>query len=230
VNGTDVKDLLVQTSLGSTIAGRITFDGTRAPAARNFELSAVPADADLAPLDGNFARADIHNDWTFEMAGISGPRRLRLLRAPRGWGLKQIVIDGVDVTDTPLPFGSKSQSLSDVEVVLTDRITEIAGTVFDDRGRSVADARVVAFAADRDLWYDRSRFAKIAASDANGAFSIRDLPPGAYFVAAVDRRRASEDNGEWLDPDLLDSLTPGAARITLSEGQSISASPTLRAR
>ena len=180
----------------------------------NFELSAVPADADLAPLDGNFARADIHNDWTFEMAGISGPRRLRLLRAPRGWGLKQIVIDGVDVTDAPLPFGSKSQSLSDVEVVLTDRITEIAGTVFDDRGRPVANARVVAFAA----------------SDANGAFSIRDLPPGPYFVAAVDRRRASEDNGEWLDPDLLDSLTPGAARITLSEGQSISANPTLRAR
>jgi hypothetical protein len=144
--------------------------------------------------------------------------------------LKQVLANGVDVTDTPLPFGSKSQSLSDVEVVLTDRITEIAGTVTDDRGRSVADARVVAFAADRDLWYDRSRFAKIAPSDANGAFSIRDLPPGVYFVAAVDRRRASEENGEWLDPDLLDSLTPGAARITLSEGQRISANPTLRAR
>ncbi len=27
VNGTDVKDLLVQTSPGSTITGRITFDG-----------------------------------------------------------------------------------------------------------------------------------------------------------------------------------------------------------
>jgi hypothetical protein len=230
VNGTDVKDLLVQTSPGSTITGRVTFDGARSSSVRNLELSAVPADADLAPLDGNFARADIRNDWTFEMSGISGPRRLRLLRAPRGWGLKQILANGVDVTDTPLPFGSKSQSLSDVEVVLTDRITEIAGTVADDRGRSAADARVVAFAADRDLWYDRSRFAKIAAPDANGAFSIRDLPPGVYFVAAVDRRRASEENGEWLDPDLLDSLTPGAARITLSEGQSISANPTLRTR
>jgi hypothetical protein len=230
VNGTDVKDLLMQTSPGSTITGRVTFDGAGSSSVRNLELSAVPADADLAPLDGNFARADIRNDWTFEMSGISGPRRLRLLRAPRGWGLKQILANGVDVTDTPLPFGSKSQSLSDVEVVLTDRITEIAGTVTDDRGRSAADARVVAFAADRDLWYDRSRFAKIAASDANGAFSIRDLPPGVYFVAAVDRRRASEENGEWLDPDLLDSLTPGAARITLSEGQSISANPTLRTR
>jgi Carboxypeptidase regulatory-like domain len=230
VNGTDVKDLLVQTSPGSTITGRITFDGPGPPALRNFDVSAVPSDADLAPLDGNFARADIHDDWTFEMSGISGPRRLRLLRAPRGWGLKQILVAGVDMTDTPLPFGSRSQSLSDVEVVLTDRITEITGTVTNDRGRAVADARVVAFASDPDLWYDRSRFLKITASDANGAFSIRDLPPGVYFVAGVDRRQASEENGEWLDPDLLDSLTTGAARITLSEGQSISANPTLRAR
>jgi protocatechuate 3,4-dioxygenase beta subunit len=227
VNGSDVKGLLVQTSVGSTVSGRITFDGSRLPASRNFELSAVPSDPDLAPLDGNFARADIRADWTFEMSGISGPRRLRLVQAPRGWGLKRILVDGVDATDTPLSFGSKSQSLSDVEVVLTESVTEITGTVTDDRGRSVSDARVVAFAADQDLWYDRSRYVKMAPSDANGSFVIRDLPPGVYFVAAVDRRRASEDNGEWLNPDVLDSLTPGAGRITLSEGQKSSVSPKL---
>jgi hypothetical protein len=49
-------------------------------------------------------------------------------------------------------------------------------------------------------------------------------------VSAVDRRQASEENGEWLNPDLLDSLTPGAARITLSEGESLSTNPTLRTR
>jgi hypothetical protein len=230
VNGTDVEGLFVQTSPGSTISGRLTFDGSRAPESRNLELSAVPTDADLAPLDGNFARAEIRSDWTFELSGISGPRRLRLLRAPRGWGLKQILVNGVDATDTPLPFGSKSQSLADVEVVLTDRITEIAGTVTDDRGRPAADARVVAFPLDRDLWYDRSRFVKIVASDASGVFTIRDLPPGVYFVSAADRRQTNGDEGRWLDPDLLDALTPGAVRITLSEGQSISANPTLRTR
>jgi hypothetical protein len=228
VNGTDVEGLFVQTSPGSTISGRLTFDGSQTPASRNLELSAVPADADLAPFDGNLARADIHNDWTFEMSGISGPRRLRLLRAPRGWGLKQILVNGVDATDTLLQFGSKSQSLTDVEVVLTDRMTEIAGTVADGRGRAVADARVVAFALDRDLWYERSRFVKIAASDASGAFTIRDLPSGAYFVSATDRRQTNGDEGQWQDPELLDSLTPGAARITLSEGQRISVNPTFR--
>jgi hypothetical protein len=230
VNGADVKDLLVQTSPGSTITGRVTCDSARAPSSRNLELSAVPADADLAPLDGNLARADIRNDWTFEMSGISGPRRLRLLRAPRGWGLKQVLAGGVDVTDAVLLFGAKSQSLSDVEVVLTDRITEIAGTVTDERGRAVADARVMAFAVDRNLWYDRSRFLKNAVSDATGGFSVADLPPGDYFVAAVSRRQLDGDDGALLDPDLLDSLTHAAARVTLSEGQHISANPTVTGR
>ena len=230
VNGVNVGGLVVQTSPGSVISGRLTFDGARAPGSRNIDLSPVPTDVDLAPLDGNLARAEIHNDWTFEMSGISGSRRLQLLRAPRGWGLKRILANGVDITDAPLMFGARNQSLADVEVVLTENITEIAGTASDDRGRAVAGARVIVFSGDRDLWYDRSRFVKIATSDASAAFVVRDLPPGTYFVTAVDRQRASEENGEWLNPELLESLTPGAASVTLTEGQKLSVNARLAGR
>jgi hypothetical protein len=51
-----------ETSPGSTITGRITFDGTRAPAARNLSYVRGPIGRRLMPLDGNLARADIHND------------------------------------------------------------------------------------------------------------------------------------------------------------------------
>ena len=230
VSGSDVKGLVVQTSAGSTITGRIAFDDPEAPTSRNMTLSAIPSEPDLAPLDGNFARANVRDDWSFEMSGISGSRRLRLLQAPRGWGLERILVNGVDATDTPLSFGAANQSLTDVEVVLTRRVTEVGGRIADDRGKPVADARVVVFAADSDLWYDRSRFLKMSPSDAEGAFVVRDSPPGDYFVAAVDRRRASEDNGEWMNPELLDLLTPGASRITLAEGQSVSVSPRLTGR
>ena len=153
VSGSDVKGLVVQTSAGSTITGRITFDDPEVPTSRNITLSAIPSEPDLAPLDGNFARADVRGDWSFEMSGISGPRRLRLLQAPRGWGLERILVNGVDATDTPLSFGAANQSLTDVEVVLTRRVTEVGGRIADDRGKPVADARVVVFAADSDLWY-----------------------------------------------------------------------------
>jgi hypothetical protein len=227
VNGTPIRGLTVQTSPGSMVSGRLSFDGAALPTSRNIVVTALPADADLAPLDANFARADIHDDGTFEMAGISGPRRLRLLQAPRGWGLARILVNGIDVTDAPLPFGAKNQSLADVEVVLTDRVTEVTGTVTDDRSRPVPDARVLVFATDRDLWYDRSRFVKITGSARDGRFTVRDLPPGSYYVAAVDRGRASEDNGEWMNPELLDTLIAGAPRMTLSEGQKASVSPKL---
>jgi protocatechuate 3,4-dioxygenase beta subunit len=227
VNGSPIRGLTVETSPGSTISGRLSFDGAALPTSRNIVLTALPADADLAPLDANFARADIHDDWTFEMSGISGPRRLRLLQAPRGWGLARVLVNGIDVTDMPLPFGARNQSLTDVEVVLTDRVSEITGTVTDGRSRPVPDARVLVFATDRDLWYDRSRFVKITGSAADGRFTVRDLPPGSYYVVAIDRRRASEDNGEWMNPELLDSLTAGATRMTLSEGQKASVSPKL---
>ena len=35
------------------------------------------------------------------MAGIIGPRRLQLLHAPSEWALKEILINGIAVTDRP---------------------------------------------------------------------------------------------------------------------------------
>ena len=60
----------------------------------------------------------------------------------------------------------------------------------------------------------------------NGVFSVRGLPDGEYFVAAVDRLQPDE----WQDPDFLESILPSAKRVTLSEGQTLSVSPNLIAR
>jgi hypothetical protein len=162
------------------------------------------------------------------MSGISGPRRLRLLQAPRA-GAGTNPGERRDATDTPLSFGAANQSLTDVEVVLTSRVTEVAGRIADDRGKPVADARVVVF-PPIPISGTTGPLPEDVGVDAEGAFVVRDLPPGDYFVAAVDRRRASEDNGEWMNPELLDSLTPGASRITLAEGQKVSMSPRLTGR
>jgi len=37
--------------------------------------------------------------------------------------------------DLPLSFGGKDQSLSNVEVVLTNRVTQLSGAVADDHAR-----------------------------------------------------------------------------------------------
>jgi hypothetical protein len=51
-----------------------------------------------------------------------------------------ITAGGAEITDMAFVFGAATQSLSNVEVVLTNRLTGIAGTVTDDRDQPVADA------------------------------------------------------------------------------------------
>ena len=220
MNGVDITGVVVRMSAGSTIAGRVTFEGGAPPKPGRFELSPVPVDFDLdLPCGDSDARADVHDDWTFDMRGANGPRRLRLIETPAGWMLKSILANGIDVTDTPLMFGTNDQSLRDVEVVLTNHVTEIAGSVTDDRGRASSDYVVVAFAADRTLWYQQSRFLRTRLPERDATFALRGLPPGQYYVAAIDRGRGIDVAGELENPEFLESLIAQATRITLTEDQ-----------
>ena len=222
VDGTDINDLVVRTSTGSTVTGRITFDGDAAGLQpRDIGVSPRPVDFDLSPIIGSGYRALVHDDWTFEMAGLSGPRRFALSALP-GWSLKEVRVNGRDITDSPMPFGTKDDSLSGVEVVMTDRGAGIAGTVSGARNQPVADYTVVVAAADRQRWYAQSRFMAFARPGPDGGFVVRGLPPAEYFVMAVDRMQGNEGSGEWQDPMFLDLMAPRATRVTVAEGQRLS--------
>jgi hypothetical protein len=224
VNDSNVTGLVVRMSTGSTISGRFTLEGASPITPAEIDLSPIPVDADLSPLLGNPpADADIKTDWTFEMAGISGPRRLTLMRAPSGWTLKRVLMDGIDVTDTSIPFGRPDQSIKDVEVVLTDRGGAVSGSLTDSRGRLLTDYTVVVFATDRERWFLESRFLKHSTPGRDGVFEVRGLPGGDYFVAAVDQLQMEE----WRDPDFLESIVSGATRVTLGDGQRLSVTPKL---
>jgi hypothetical protein len=219
VNGTDITGLILRTSAGSSIKGRVSFDAfnnTRLPAPSAIELAPMPIDYDLAPA--NVASAEVHADWSFEVAGINGPRRLQLLRAPAGWALKEIRVRGSEMTDRAIQFGRSDQSLTDVEVVLTDRAAELAGTVVDDRRQVVPRAQVMVFSTDRARWYAASRFMRRTVAGADGAFSAAGLPFGSYYALALARLPFATDE-EWQDPAFLESLIRQATSVTIGEGQ-----------
>jgi hypothetical protein len=220
VAGVDVGDVVVRMSAGSSVAGRITFEGGPPPSASEIELSPTVSDMDFVSLvDNPVARAEIRDDWSFEMHGLNGPRRLTVTRAPDGWMLARVLLHGADITDAAVPFGLPSQSASDVEVVLTNRVTEIAGAVVDERGRPRPDASLVAFATRRSLWYRGSRFVRLTNAASNGAFAIRALPPGDYLVAVIDARDAADAEGVLDNPDFLQRLASDATRVSLADGQ-----------
>jgi protocatechuate 3,4-dioxygenase beta subunit len=230
VAGTDVSDLRLQTSIGSRIEGRIVFEGTGSADPTGVTLMTMPSDFDRAPLAGPTGRATGRPDGTFALEGLIGPRRLRLMRAPPSWRLKAIRANGRDITDEPLSFGTKDESLADVEVVLTNSESGVTGRVADARGQVVTDYTVVAFATSADRWYQGSRFLGFTRPKMDGAFEIAGLPPGQYYVAAVDRLQGTAGFGEWQDPVFLESIAPRAARVTVTDGQLTAVTPRLIVR
>jgi hypothetical protein len=228
VNGTNVDGLTLQMSSGSTVSGRVSFDGPGEPPHDELEIQPWPVDIDRSPInEGAIARGEVGADWTFQMKGLNGPRRLRLNDPPKGWMLKAILVNGVDVTDTPLPFGTKDQSLDNVDVVLTSRVTGISGTVADTAGRARRDYTVVVFGRDRETWYQASRFLARATPAPDGSFAVDGLPPGDYFAVAADWLQGTDAYGEWQDPAVLESLVSRATTLSLAEGQRVSVALTL---
>jgi hypothetical protein len=134
------------------------------------------------------------------------------------WALKEVRVRGVDMSDRPIMFGRRDQSLTDVEVVLTDRLTELAGTVIDDRRRLVGRSPVIVFSTDRAQWYAASRFMSRTFGDANGSFVVKGLPFGSYYAVAMTRLPFSSDE-DWQDPTFLESIIPRASSVVIGEAQ-----------
>ena len=226
VNGRNVGDLMLRASPGSTISGHVVFDGD-GPAPSYRQLTVVPdrADLDRTPNNGSIAKAEVRADLSFEVTGVHGPRRIGTNRIVSGWGLKSVIANGVDVTDRPIDFGTASQSLSDVQVILTNRLTEIMATAQNSRGEPTRDFTLLVFPGDRERWYAGSRYFKRAAPEPAGYATVRGLPAGEYLVVALSNAAVLKDSFDaWQDPDFLESLIQRATRATLTEGGKLSIS------
>jgi hypothetical protein len=133
--------------------------------------------------------------------------------APRGWSMKSVYLDGRDVTD--MPFEVKSEHVTGLNVIFTDKISSLMGTVRDARGKAVADITVIAFPADERLWLPQSRQIATARTDTTGGYRLAAIPPGDYLVVAMD----VVEQGEWFDPTFLDQVKGRATKVRVAEGE-----------
>jgi hypothetical protein len=108
--------------------------------------------------------------------------------------------------------------LGDVEVVLTDRVNEVAGRVTDEDMKSAPGSSVLVFATDPDRWYPASRFLRTALAGSDATFSLTGLPFGSYYAVAV-LSLPSDGDQAWQDPQFLTSLIPRASAVTLGDAQ-----------
>jgi hypothetical protein len=156
--------------------------------------------------------------WTFDLPRVTGPTRLRLSAVPPGVWLKSAYAGGIDMAESPMAFMSARDSRDDLVVVISGTAGSITGTV--DVG-----AQVVAFSTNRERWTIGSAFVQSIYADTAGRFALTSLPPGEYFVAAIDSIRDELQRPEADRAQLLESLTSGARRVTVREKQTVTVSP-----
>jgi len=218
----DIDGLSIVTTTGITVPGRVVFQGanTQMVTVRNIQITTAPTGTGsliMAAAGRALGVGRVNNDGTFELRGLSGPQLVRAGGLPVGWAVKDISLDGVDITDAPFDF-RPGMTPGGLVVTLTDRVTEISGTVRDSRGQPVADYVLVVFSENDKLWGARSRFVATTRPNQNGSFSITGLPPARYLAAVVP----SLENGMQNDVALLAQLRARAENFTLAEGQTLS--------
>lgn len=209
----DGADVSVPLTLrrGHALRGRIRFDPDAQAESLRPATVQLRAFAD-APRDilVRTPVAQAHGDWTFEIPGLVGQRRLGV-DLPDGWTVQSVLRAGTDITDSAIDF--TGQDVNDVVITLTQRLTTVSGTV-QDGDRQVRDATVLVFADDLQRWHPRSRFVRRAQLNDAGQYVVRGLPAGAYRAVALDYL----EEGQESNPGTLQRLRLSGATFTLEDG------------
>ena len=223
-SGDDLGEVVLRVARGAEITGTIAPDAPDAwvnpPSVRVLTHAMA---YDLPSVDGTTAAADsptpatTATDGRFALPSVFGPTIFRLQGLPSGWALSSVWLDEQDVTDRAADFVASEQPRR-LRMAVTNRTGRLTGTITrDGRGTSVADTRVVVFAADESRWTAPSRFVALAVPEPDGRFALEGLLPASYLVAVAD----DLDDDSWQDPGVLRRLAGRATLVTLAAGDSL---------
>jgi protocatechuate 3,4-dioxygenase beta subunit len=220
VDGHDISDVLLSLQPGTTVTGIVRFEGSVAPPE---DLSRVRVNLAAAPSRGQVrlgvSPAQVAVDGTFTIPGVT-PGSYRIAgNVPSGgaaseWSLKSIVVDGQSAMDTLLDV-QPGRSPGEIVLTFTDRIAVLSGTLQDAAGNPAPDYFIIVFTTDRTKWRPQSRLIASSRPFADGRYEFRGIPPGEYFLAAVE----DVEQGEWYDPAFLESLVTSSMRVAIGEGE-----------
>ena len=224
VSGQNVSGVTIALQDGVTVSGNITVESSGTPAPADYSVFRIDVpDVDPLPLPGgpgfggrgggNATGARAEKNGAFSIGNLMPGKHYIRVTGQGSWTLKSVSIGAHDVTDQAVEL-RPDQDVDNVAVVLTDRATDLSGTVRDGIGTPVANVTVIAFSTDPQYWRAQSRRIQAVRTGATGAYRMHGLPPGDYQIIAVD----DVETGEWYDPTYLDKIKDGAKSVSLDEG------------
>ncbi len=233
VSGEKLENVSIVMMRSGRLTGRvITETGVPLPAApptgfpqgglRVFATTVTPFEMGFG-FGGGPDNGRVNADGTFELRGLVD-RRLIRFSTPPGWSVKAVLLNGRGYIDTPVEV-ELGQTASGMEIVLTNRISSVTGSVSDSQGQPVLDVSVLVFPDDKKFWTFGSRYIRTARPDLEGRYRIESLPPsGGYLAVAVQ----DMGEGQASDPAYLATVQQGATAFSVREGESTTVDLKLR--
>jgi hypothetical protein len=216
VGDADLTGVNVTLRTGYRVTGRVEFQGNRpAPTSDQIQRMAVTLTSLESRASALITPGRVTPDGQFRTLGFPPGRYLvGASGAGADWTLKAAMLGGRDISDEP--FEIEGEDIGGVVLVFTDRPTQLSGTVRNAQGQGDADADVVVFPANHQLWKDfvNTRRARSVRTSKTGVYTIQGLPPGDYYLIAI----GSTSSREWQDPKFLEAAAPLATRVTLLDG------------
>ncbi|HEX5069559.1 MAG TPA: carboxypeptidase regulatory-like domain-containing protein [Vicinamibacterales bacterium] len=225
VDGAPVSGVTLSLQPGMTMTGRVEFKSAnmRSSDPKRVQLMLVPAPTGGGPrISTSQPTMQIDETGKFTITGVV-PGRYRLsgnAPIPAGsgpgapWRLGSAVVKGRDILDFPLDVAPGDQ-LTDVVVTFTDATQSIGGSLQDESGRPAPDYTIVVFAADKAYWTPSNRRVRTVRPGTDGRFTVANLPPGDYRMAAVVDLAPTDVN----DPSFLEQIVGASFPITLGVGE-----------
>jgi hypothetical protein len=216
ISNSDINGVSLQLTTGVSIAGRIRVDGMPLSTMPGWENIRVPlkptVDSSFAP---NLQPAQPVTqrptaDGAFTIDGVSpgefivGP----VTGLAPGFYVKDARFNQADVLGQPLRFFAGGAGT--LEIVLSSKAGNVTGTTVDAAMRGAAGAQVV-LVPERER--KRTDLYKTAASDANGRFLFRSVPPGDYRLFGWE----ALESYAYFDQDLLRRLESQGVPVHVSE-------------
>jgi hypothetical protein len=195
-----------------TVSGRVVSPSVTEPVRATVCLHALDESgrycAGTEP-DGTFTTPSIpRDDYTIAVGTARGKDSWPVQ------AVESVAVNGEDVTDRSFHLKRNAEVL----VALTDRRTMLTGAVTGNADL-LLQTWVVAFPADPSLWTgfgpQPRRIRKATVVD--GKFTIRSLPPGDYWVAALVEDLVYDYR--WQFPERLRAWVPNATRLFVADGE-----------
>jgi len=212
--GSDDAAITMPLVKGGRVTGRIVSESGSIPRDTPFMVDAF---TDLPPPAGLVvpSSARVYGSAPFELTELLGPRQLRARPAvAAGWFVTAVLHDGRNLLDENIDFKG-GETLSGVQVVVSDRGGSVNGSAVGAEGAPLADYFVLVFPEETGSLARLRRLARAGRSNQKGVFAIEHLPPGRYLGVALDEA----DNATPPTSEYVDRLRARATPFTIAERQ-----------